>query len=247
MRPSARISSRPEGVAGGVRLPALRACRPAFVCPACGKVHPGGFVRLLWLVGLVLPVWWLSPRQVRTAPVSAGQHRVRQLSAGLKPGAQRNIRRIPRVEHPPGPSTVSGVLAVPTTAVVWNRSGAGTYLWSAPGGEILGFLDNGGWLELLDSWQSAGGVPFGAVRAGDLAGWADMRAVHRLPRPEMQVEHVLPAAGGVLYAVPGGTALRWLPPGTPLLLNEHPRGSWLEVQLLVGGESGWLPAATLGK
>lgn len=246
MRRFARMPRRPDANAAGVRLPALRATRPVFVCPACGKVHPGGFFRLLWLVALVLPAWWLVPRPALSTAVSDG---IPRRSAGLKPGAMLpgagNVRQTRRSEQTPGPSSVSGALAVPTTAVVWNRSGAGTYLWAEPGGRITGFLHNGLWVALLESWQGAGGVPFGAVRAGEVSGWADMRAVHRLPRPAEPVLLVRPDAGASLLDAPGGTLLRWLPPGTPLLLSGPETEGWAGVALLVGGQAGWLLAAAL--
>ena len=236
-----------EHAASGVRLQSLRLKPPFLVCPSCGCLHPGRVARrLAWMPGFTLLVIWAWSLVVPAA-ANAGAPELalleRYSSKELAPGALSVAVSPPDMAKAESEIGMALVLAVPNSAVVWNRRGSGTPLWDQPGGQTIAYLGNGEWVELKDEWSGYGGVPFGAVVAGGEAGWVDMRRVHRLPIPDGDILHVFPVEGVNLYSEPQGDFLLWLPPGTPLLLEDAlGEDSWLSVKLLVGGQSGWLPA-----
>ncbi len=134
---------------------------------------------------------------------------------------------------------------IPSTAVIWNRTGPGTYFWETPKGLILSFIPNGSWVILSGNW-SGSVVPYGEAAFSDAIGWLDMRDVHRLPRPSEDLFRVAFEAGVHLYDEPRGPAGFWLSPGTPLLAGDVSNpGGWQRVRLLVGGHSGWVPTDRL--
>jgi hypothetical protein len=222
-----------------VRLDAPRLPRRGLVCPACGRVHGVGKrvfgLALLLAVVLSLPVGGLATAEAGAARSARGAHA--RLGVGAEPLPASALTASPL---PPDPIQIPAPapLTVPDTAVVWNRDGTGTYLWDRPGGAIAGFIENGLVVRLMERWEAHGGVPFGEIELEGVTGWADMRAVHRVALPEGGFERL--PVGANLYDSPGGTALTWLTPGTPVVVLAMGGAGWAEVELVVGDAGGWV-------
>ncbi|HUF37166.1 MAG TPA: SH3 domain-containing protein [Anaerolineales bacterium] len=222
----------------GVRLAALRLPPRGLRCAVCGRVH--GVGRLVFWPALLLAAALMLPfggdvQAGAGGGRAAAVRRARPAASTLPPAA------VPAdLESPPDPEPVAAptALAVPATAVVWNRAGTGVYLWDRPGGAIVASIENGRIVQLADRWEALGGAPFGEVEFEGETGWVDMRSVHRVAVPEGGFDRI--AAGTFLYDAPGGRALAWLPAGTPVMVTGVEEPGWQEVELVIGGETGWI-------
>jgi hypothetical protein len=225
-----------------IRLDAPRLGRRPLICPVCGRVH--GIGRWLFALAMLaaavfaLPVGGLARVDTQAARRAEPGHAKPEPAAELMP-AIVSASAAPPAGLPSKPAPTA--IAIPDTAVVWNRTGLGVYLWDRPGGGIAGFVENGLMVRVMENWETYGGVPFGEVMVEEEIGWVDMRSVHRVVLAEGGFKRL--PQGAYLYAEPGGRALVWLTPGTPVVVIGLAGLRWMEVELVIGGETGWIVAA----
>jgi hypothetical protein len=214
-------------------------------CSVCGGVHSGNVLQIGLLLAAVISlmifglVYWQPG--LKSYLKNRKDISLRRQLISHKNGFERRESKAFKTNS-------FASLQIPATAVIWNRTAAGSYLYETPGGQILMHIPNNTWVELLDVWSDKGTVPFGLAVVSHTEGWLDMRHVHRMPQPSTPVIQVKPLEGVFLYDRPGGQAGLWLSPGTPLLPHRSESSAgWHEINLLVGGLRGWLPSERLSE